>query len=172
MKGLFYTSFPSVIGVIHIAWGPKGLLLIDFPGVSERFFLKRLKHRFCADAVRDGDAHEAVRVALQRYFSGCKEVFPGVRVDLSTGTPFEQAVWKGIRGIPYGRTRSYGHMASAIGRPGAARAVGRACGRNPLPPIIPCHRVIGSSGELVGYSGRGGISLKKKLLEMEAGAIG
>ncbi|MFQ5863485.1 MAG: methylated-DNA--[protein]-cysteine S-methyltransferase [Candidatus Brocadiales bacterium] len=171
MKGLFYTSFPTTIGVVHLAWGPKGLLLIDFHGTSERSFLKYLKLRFCTDVVRDNDSHAAVKAALRRYFSGRKEVFAGVHVDTSAGTSFEQAVWRGIRKIPYGQTRSYGHLAQTIGRPGAARAVGRACGKNPLPPIIPCHRVVGSRGGLVGYSGRGGISLKKKLLEMEADVL-
>lgn len=168
MEGIFYTNFPAAVGIVNVAWGPGGLLLIDFPGVSEKSFLKSLKHRFCVDAVRDDNSHAAVKAALRQYFDGHREVFKGVRVDLSTGTPFEQAVWKEIRRIPYGKTCSYGQLARKIDRPGAARAIGGACGRNPLPPIIPCHRVVGSTGRLVGYSGSGGVTLKKKLLEMES----
>lgn len=168
MKGIFYTSLPVAVGVANIAWGPDGFLLIDFPGVSGKSFLKSLKRRFGVDAVRDDNSHAAVKTALRRYFDGHREVFKGVRADLSTGTPFEQAVWKEIRRIPYGKTCSYGQLARKIGRPDAARAVGRACGKNPLPPIIPCHRVVGSTGRLVGYSGSGGVTLKRKLLEMEA----
>ncbi|MCB7128871.1 MAG: methylated-DNA--[protein]-cysteine S-methyltransferase [Candidatus Brocadiales bacterium] len=171
MKGLVYTGFPTTGGVVHIAWGPKGLLRIDFPGVSEKSFLKDLKCRFHAEAVRDDGPHAAVKAALRRYFDGKREAFAGVRIDLSAATAFERAVWNGIRGIPYGRTRSYGQLARSIGRPGAARAVGRACGSNPVPPVIPCHRVVGSTGKLVGYSGRGGVSLKKRLLDMEAGVL-
>lgn len=171
MKGFFYTSFPTAIGVVHLAWGPKGLLLLQFPGVSEKSFLRDLESRFCAEAVRDDGPQAAVKAALRRYFEGRMEVFAGVRVDLSAGTPFEQAVWRGMRRIPYGRTCSYGELARTIGRPGAARAVGRACGRNLLPPIVPCHRVVGSTGGLVGYSGRGGVALKKRLLAMEAGVL-
>ncbi|MEE9201418.1 MAG: methylated-DNA--[protein]-cysteine S-methyltransferase [Candidatus Brocadiales bacterium] len=172
MKNLLYTSFPTAAGIVHLVWGPKGLLLIQFPGVSEETFLKDLKRRFCAEAVRAENSHREVKTALRRYFDGRVETFAGVRLDLSAGTPFERAVWRGIRRIPYGRTRSYGQLARAIGRPGAARAVGRACGRNPLPPVIPCHRVVGSAGELVGYSGRGGVRLKRGLLKMEAGVLG
>ncbi len=170
MKGLFYTGFPASVGVVYLAWGPKGLLLIEFPVSSEGAFLRSLKRRFgVGAATRDDRSNAAVKAALRRYFDGEREeVFKGVRLDTAVGTPFEQAVWRGMRRIPYGRTWSYGRLARAIGRPRAARAVGRACGRNPLPPIIPCHRVVGSRGELTGYSGKGGVALKKRLINLEA----
>ena len=81
------------------------------------------------------------------------------------GTPFQRAVWAELRRIPYGETRSYAQIAAGIGKPGAARAVGQANHRNPLPVFIPCHRVIGASGKLSGYGG--GLELKQKLLELE-----
>ena len=80
-------------------------------------------------------------------------------------TPFQRAVWDSLLAIPYGETRSYGDVARAIGKPGAARAVGRACGANPWPIIVPCHRVVGADGALGGYSA--GLEWKRLLLELE-----
>ena len=83
------------------------------------------------------------------------------------GTEFQVKVWKEISKIPYGETRTYKDLAIAIGKPDSARAVANACGKNPYPPSIPCHRVIRSDGKLGGYSGKGGIKAKKKLLKQE-----
>ncbi|MDA2969568.1 MAG: MGMT family protein [Actinomycetota bacterium] len=83
------------------------------------------------------------------------------------GTAFQILVWKEIEKIPYGETRTYKELALAIGRPKSARAVANACGKNPYAPTIPCHRVIRSDGKLGGYSGKGGINTKKKLLKLE-----
>jgi methylated-DNA-[protein]-cysteine S-methyltransferase len=82
------------------------------------------------------------------------------------GSPFERAVWAAIEAIPYGETASYGAIARAVGEPGGAQAVGLACNRNPLPLIVPCHRVIGSDGKLVGFGG--GLRRKRWLLQLEA----
>tara|TARA_B100000609_G_scaffold16881_1_gene12360 strand:- start:182 stop:460 length:279 start_codon:yes stop_codon:yes gene_type:complete len=84
------------------------------------------------------------------------------------GTEFQIKVWKEIVKIPYGETITYKDLAVAIGKPNSSRAVANACGKNPYPPTIPCHRVIRSDGELGGYSGKGGIKTKKKLLEEES----
>ena len=83
------------------------------------------------------------------------------------GTEFEVKVWKEISNIPYGETRTYKDLAIAIGKPDSARAVANACGKNPYPSIIPCHRVIRTDGKIGGYSGKGGIKTKKKLLKQE-----
>ena len=83
------------------------------------------------------------------------------------GTRFQIKVWEEISKIPYGETRTYKDLAIAIGKPDSARAVANACGKNPYPPIIPCHRVIRTDGKLGGYSGKGGIKTKKKLLKLE-----
>ena len=83
------------------------------------------------------------------------------------GTAFQILVWREIEKIPYGETRTYKELALAIGRPKSARAVANACGKNPYAPTIPCHRVIRSDGKLGGYSGKGGINTKKKLLKLE-----
>ena len=86
----------------------------------------------------------------------------------SIGTEFQVKVWKEISKIPYGETRNYKDLAIAIGRPNSSRAVANACGKNPYPPTIPCHRVIRSDGKLGGYSGIGGIEEKRKLLLKES----
>ena len=102
---------------------------------------------------------------LEEYFSGTRREF-----DLPLnpqGTPFQQSVWAALRRIPYGGTASYTEIAEAVGCPGGSRAVGMANNRNPIAILIPCHRVIGANGKLVGYAG--GLDLKRKLLELEAG---
>ena len=83
------------------------------------------------------------------------------------GTEFQILVWKEIAKIPYGQTRSYKELATAIGKPNSSRAVANACGKNPYVPQIPCHRVIRSDGKLGGYSGKGGIKKKAELLKVE-----
>ncbi len=101
---------------------------------------------------------------LEEYFSGKRKTFT---ITLAAqGTPFQQRVWQALRTIPYGRTRSYGQVAKAVGKPKAARAVGAANGQNPISIIVPCHRVIGSTGKLVGYGG--GLSIKETLLAHES----
>lgn len=100
---------------------------------------------------------------LREYFAGERKTFT---VPLAPkGTPFQQRVWAALQTIPYGETRSYGEIAAQIGNPKACRAVGMANNRNPLPIFIPCHRVVGSDGKLVGYAG--GLDIKTYLLELE-----
>lgn len=104
---------------------------------------------------------------LTEYFAGRRREF-----DLPlapAGTPFQREVWDALRTIPYGRTCSYGDIARAVGRPKACRAVGMANNRNPLPIVIPCHRVVGASGSLTGYGG--GLDIKAMLLKLEGIAI-
>jgi methylated-DNA-[protein]-cysteine S-methyltransferase len=103
---------------------------------------------------------------LKEYFRGSRTAF-----DLKLhpkGTAFQKAVWKALERIPYARTRTYGDIARAIGRPTAVRAVGLANGRNPLPIVVPCHRVIGKDGSLTGYGG--GLPIKQALLDLEGAA--
>ena len=105
---------------------------------------------------------------IEEYFAGTRREF---RLPLDPeGNPFQRRVWNALRKIPYGETWSYGQLAERIGRPGAARAVGSANARNPLPIVVPCHRVIGANGKLTGYYG--GLHLKAFLLELEAAGAG
>ncbi|RHG10836.1 methylated-DNA--[protein]-cysteine S-methyltransferase [Megamonas funiformis] len=102
-------------------------------------------------------------IQLDEYFQGKRTTF-SLPFKL-TGTPFQLAVWKELQNIPYGKTTSYKEIAQKINKPKAYRAVGMANNKNPLPIIIPCHRVIGSNGKLIGYAG--GLNLKNYLLELE-----
>ena len=107
----------------------------------------------------------AVTQQLREYFAGKRKTF-----DLPLkprGTPFQLSVWNELQRIPYGETRTYSGIARAIGRAAAVRAVGAANGANPIPIVIPCHRVIGSNGSLTGFGG--GIDIKRRLLDFEAG---
>jgi len=101
---------------------------------------------------------------LDEYFAGARQRFD-LALDLSRGSAFEQAVWAALAGIGPGQTRSYLALATAIGRPRAARAVGGALGRNPIGIVLPCHRVLGSQGQLTGYTG--GLGRKQALLDLE-----
>ncbi len=107
----------------------------------------------------------AVTAQLEEYFGGRRETFD-VSLQMH-GSPFEQRVWSALQEIPYGETTSYGELASRIGQPTGARAVGLANGRNPIAVIVPCHRVIGADGSLTGYGG--GLERKRILLELEQG---
>ena len=148
------------MGMLTLAAGRAGLVAIlwddDPPG------------RVRLDATRD-DADHPVLIETARqlaeYFAGTRRVFD-LPLDLR-GTDFQQRVWAALLTIPYGETRSYGQIAAQIGRPGAARAVGAANGRNPISIVAPCHRVVGSGGTLTGFAG--GLAAKATLLALEQG---
>jgi methylated-DNA-[protein]-cysteine S-methyltransferase len=117
-----------------------------------------------AGTTRDADpALEAAARQLQEYFDGSRRAFD-LPLDLD-GTAFQRSAWLALQTIPFGTTVSYGEQARRLGHPGAARAVGAANGRNPLPIVLPCHRLVGARGELTGYGG--GIDVKEALLEHE-----
>jgi methylated-DNA-[protein]-cysteine S-methyltransferase len=120
--------------------------------------------RFAARPGPSGGDHP-VRAELDAYFAGELTEFT-VPFDLRGGSDFEQSVWAQIAAIPYGEMVTYGAIATALGDPGAARAVGTACNHNPIPVIVPCHRVVGANGKMVGFGG--GIDRKRRLLELEA----
>jgi methylated-DNA-[protein]-cysteine S-methyltransferase len=115
------------------------------------------------EVVEDAGRTAEVRRQLAEYFAGERREF-ALRL-APEGTPFERSVWDELLAIPFGATRSYGEIAQAIGRPGAARAVGRANGANPIPIVVPCHRVIGADGSLTGFGG--GLAAKSHLLALE-----
>lgn len=114
-----------------------------------------------------GEHNDTVASELDAYFSGELYQFT-VPLDLR-GTSFQRRVWEQLQEIPYGETRSYGHVAYVLGRPNAARPVGQAIGSNPVSIVVPCHRVIGSDGKLTGYGG--GLHRKQALLDLEAAAL-
>ena len=116
-----------------------------------------------AGAVSNPEANQIVIRQLSEYFIGIRQEFD-LALDLQ-GTPFQISIWRELMKIPFGQTRSYGRIARDLGQPRAARAVGLANHRNPIPIVIPCHRVIGQDGSLTGYGG--GLDTKEQLLSLE-----
>jgi len=156
MTTVFVHELATALGVLTLESDGRALLRIRLP--REKWRPDR-----AADRRPDPAPFAAVVAQLESYFAGERRGF-----DLALapgGTPFQQQVWRQLRGIPHGETISYAELAHRVGRPAAWRAVGAANGRNPLPIIIPCHRVIGSDGRLTGYAG--GLAAKRQLLTLE-----
>ncbi len=161
---VYYSGFYSPFGPVFVASTPKGVCLVSFSKITETKFLSLLRKRFQKDIIRNDKVLANVRKGLLDYFNGHPVRFK-VPLDLDIGTQFQRKVWRKVREIPYGELRSYKWVARSIGRAHASRAVGNAVGRNPVAPIVPCHRVICSDGTLGGYSS--GITIKKRLLNIE-----
>jgi methylated-DNA-[protein]-cysteine S-methyltransferase len=153
----------SPLGPLYLAAGDQGLSSLAF-GVSQADFVRQLDP--LARTERDPAALAAIAAQLQEYFSGARWQFD-FELDLSRSTPFQQRVLQSASRIPWGAVWTYGQVARAIGKPRASRAVGQALGRNPIPIVIPCHRVVAGDGGLGGYSGGGGLESKKWLLRRE-----
>ncbi|MEM6673867.1 MAG: methylated-DNA--[protein]-cysteine S-methyltransferase [Planctomycetota bacterium] len=161
----------SKLGPLLAAATDDGLALLEF--LDRRMLetqVDTLRRRFGAPVVPGRNAYiDRIERELDAYFAGSLRTFE-VPLDVR-GTPFQESVWRALRDVPYGRTTSYAELAAAIGRPGAARAVGRANGDNRIAIVLPCHRVVGADGQLTGYGG--GLWRKRRLLELEqaAGAL-
>lgn len=159
MFDVLYTYLETPIGPLLLAGDGTRLSKVGFPNGKGRV----APHD---DWRRDDEQFVEARAQLSAYFAGELRTF-----DLElmpVGSPFQLAVWQALKAIPYGVTMSYGDIANRIGRPSASRAVGAANGANPIPIIVPCHRVIGASGALTGFGG--GIDTKRWLLAHEKGA--
>lgn len=154
----YFTEIPSPIGRLQLRGAGDALTAL---------YMENHRHELPQPAEAKSDAapfRDAI-AQLAEYFAGERREFS---LPLAAeGTDFQRNVWRGLAAIPYGATRSYGQLASAIGRPHAVRAVGLANGRNPISIIVPCHRVIGANGTLTGYGG--GMERKRFLLDLERG---
>ena len=152
---------PSPVGRLTLVASARGLAAVLWENDDPR--------RVRLGPAPEGEAQAGIDRAeaqLAEYFRGERRTF---ELDLDMqGTPFQTAVWRALLAIPFGETRSYGALAAAIGRPDASRAVGAANGRNPLSIVAPCHRVVGSTGKLMGFAG--GLAAKAYLLALERGA--
>lgn len=154
---MYYCYLDTPIGELLLAGEDGALSMIGFPKGSMRRAPEAdwiFNERQLADAIQQ----------LREYFSGERRDFD-LPLKLG-GTEFQVSVLEALQGIPYGETTSYGEIAKRIGRPKAVRAVGAANGRNPIPIVVPCHRVIGSTGDLTGFGG--GLDTKEALLRLEA----
>ncbi|MDP7524731.1 MAG: methylated-DNA--[protein]-cysteine S-methyltransferase [Dehalococcoidales bacterium] len=165
MEGeLKYVTFDTEMGWVGLLASARGLLAATLPQPTDQAAHYSLGSR-ANQAVRSPASLTDLTELLKDYFRGKQVTFPD-RLDLAGNTPFERAVWRMTRAIPYAETRSYLWVATRINKPGAARAVGQALGRNPLAIIIPCHRVVATDGGLGGFGG--GLEMKQSLLSLEA----
>ena len=154
---MYYCYLDTPIGELLLAGDDAGLSMIGFPKGS-------MRREPEPDWIFNEKPLEKARAQIGEYFDGTRREFD-LPLQLS-GTEFQVSVLEALQEIPYGETVSYGEIAKRIGRPRAVRAVGAANGRNPLPIVVPCHRVIGSTGDLTGFGG--GLDTKEALLRMEA----
>ena len=166
-QGQSYATFKTDAGWVGALGSTRGLMYLTFPHPSEPEARRLLGNRI-SQATHSPHLFQGIMERIRDYFSGLNVVFPD-ELDLTGYTNFQHIVWKTARLIPYGETRSYVWVAQQIGKPRAARAVGQALGRNPLPIIIPCHRVLGSNGRLTGFGG--GVDMKRNLLSLEAASL-
>ncbi|MFQ6105336.1 MAG: methylated-DNA--[protein]-cysteine S-methyltransferase [Candidatus Glassbacteria bacterium] len=158
-----HACFESFLGEGFVAAHDGKLYRIEF-GVSEDEFLAELRQRYGIESSRAQDELKDILQQIEEYFAGERRNFE-IEISLREGTSFERKIWKHIAEIPWGETRSYAELARAAGAPGAARAVGRAMGKNPLPIVLPCHRVVRSDGTPGGFGL--GPRAKRSLLELE-----
>ena len=169
---MLYVRWPSPLGELLLAGEEGSLAALHLPG----------RHRPGEGWIQAAGPFAQAIQELEEYFAGERASFDvPLRISETSpasfgakaphqshlGSPFDRAVWEQLAAIPYGETRSYGQIARDIGRPDRARAVGAANARNPLPIIVPCHRVVGSDGSLTGYGG--GLAMKEALLALERG---
>lgn len=162
-----YQVYQSSFGQGYLLFCDGRVRLLTLPGVAADRFWSEVEGRL---GLRRAEvtlaADRAAALEIEEYLAGRRRDFD-FALD-PPGTAFQQSVWRCLREIPYGATASYGEIARRAGRPGAARAVGAACGANPIALVIPCHRVVGTGGALTGFGG--GLALKEQLLRLEQGA--
>ena len=155
-KEIYYWVWNSPVGHLLLTGHAKGLSGLHFQDGEHPLLIH-------SSWTKKRSPFQEIICQLEAYFAGQLKIF---RVKLALeGTPFQLAVWAALKRIPYGHTFSYGAIAQQIGNPNASRAVGSANGRNPVSIIVPCHRVIGHGGQLVGFGG--GLGIKKALLDLE-----
>lgn len=159
-----YTSADSPFGTLLLARTPRGLVRVGLPNQDADEVLGDLAARVSPRVLEAPAELDEVRRELDLYFEGKLDRFD-LPIDWQLSNGFQLAVQRGIAKIPYGETRTYTEMAKKAGNERAVRAAGTACGRNPIPLVVPCHRVLRTSGALGGYGG--GLPMKRALLELE-----
>jgi methylated-DNA-[protein]-cysteine S-methyltransferase len=162
----WYARMDSPIGVLTLVATPTGLAAVSFG--ADDAALDDLARRISPRVSERPDRLDVVRRELDEYFAGNRRVFE-VPLDRCLSTGFRRAAQEAISRIPYGAVASYGDIAAGAGQPGASRAAGTACRTNPIPLVVPCHRVLRSDGSIGGYAGdmAGGLDIKRRLLALE-----
>lgn len=162
-----YLTIESPLGPLSLAENHQGIFIVHF-GPADSAFLSQiatLTKQPLSQFETEGPYTRQMAEELQRYFHGELKSFSTALSPY--GTAFQQAVWQAIASVPYGQLSTYGQLAKVIDKPKASRAIGGATGKNPIPIVIPCHRIVGSNGALTGFSAPGGLETKVKLLQME-----
>ncbi len=163
-----FTIFDTGIGACGLAWGPRGIIAVQLPEATREKTRTRLLRRHPNAIDRTPPPHIAeVIQALTAHLAGESVSLSDIRVDLSGEPDFRRRVYAVARAIPRGATLTYGAVAEQLGDPLLAQAVGQALGKNPVPLIIPCHRVLAAGGKLGGFSGGAGTATKKAILLLE-----
>ena len=171
MSVLGFSVFETALGHVGLAWSERGVLGVQLPEAGESATRARLARRF--PGARETTPPPALAPAVAGIVAllrGERSDLCGVPLDLSRVEPFACRVYEVARTIAPGETLSYGEIARRLGEPDAARAVGEALARNPLPILVPCHRVLAAGGRLGGVSARGGVATKRRLLALEGAA--
>ena len=164
-----YTIFLTTWGWAGFVFDRKGLLIFVLPEERKEDVLFRIRKELkCSNLFEDNRGWENLIQKVKEYYAGKKVNFADYQLNLDSYTNFQKKVLQTVRKIPYGEIRSYKEVAEAAGYPRASRAVGNTMRNNPLPLIIPCHRVIKSDGSLGGFSGKEGIVLKKRMIDLES----
>ena len=164
-----YDVFESPLGELLVATTDRGLLRVSYvQGFDPIATIEEIARLAGRRVMRSGSAVDGARRELDEYFDGSRRSFD-LQVDLRGQAPFSVAVLGELAQVPYGRTATYGELASRAGSPKGARAVGMVMNRNPIPIVLPCHRIVGASGSLVGYAG--GLERKEQLLRLEGAML-
>ena len=169
---LHYCLIATALGPVGLAWSVAGLARLQLPDADAVGTRARLLRGIEAVEAHPPEALAPAVAALQRYFTGVPTEFAAVPLDFTGIAAFPRQLYEEMRKLRWGETLTYGELAARVGVPGAAQAVGRAMGANPLPVIVPCHRVLASHGKLGGFSAPGGGRTKLRLLEMEGVFVG
>jgi methylated-DNA-[protein]-cysteine S-methyltransferase len=168
-----FSLFETAIGHCGIAWGERGLAGLLLPEASAGLTRARMQRQF--PQVPEMPPSPEARVAIARITAllrGERDDLRDIALDMRDVPPVHQRVYEVARGIPPGRTLTYGEVAAAIGEPGAARAVGQALGLNPFAPVVPCHRVLAAGARSGGFSAGGGVVTKLRMLQIEGAQFG
>jgi methylated-DNA-[protein]-cysteine S-methyltransferase len=160
--------FETPLGRCALVWRADAIVGASLPERDDETLRRSIARRF--PAAVEAAPPQFVRAAADRiasHFARERQDFSDLPIDLSAGSAFERDVWRAALAIPCGETRTYGDLARAVGQPGAAQAVGVALGRNPVPILVPCHRILAGGGRTGGFSAPGGVATKLRILEIE-----
>ena len=175
-----WIAFDTALGLCAVAWGDGGLTGSQLPELDSHnleALRRRMADRFpgvpqCLNLAEAPADIQALMVAVAAQLAGGLVDLPTVRFDMHGVPPFEARVYAQALRLGPGQTMTYGELAYRLGEPSAARAVGQALGHNPFAPVVPCHRVVGAGGKMVGFSAPGGVQMKQRMLDIETRAVG